>query len=389
MQFSRRLLGSIPAALILSLLPARDGFAQEAPPPEVGVVTTAPEDLEVTSLLPGRIAPIRIAEVRPRVSGIVTERVFEQGAEVGEGDVLFRIDRARYEVAVESARAGVAGAEAILIEARNTEDRQRRLTDRAVSSPAELDAATARRMAAEADLAAARATLRSAQLDLGYTDVTAPISGRIGRANITEGALLQAGSAEVLTTIQDLDTVYADIQQPVSELLRLRAAFADGALQQVEPGIARAELYFDDGTRFPTAGRLLFSEASVDPASGQVTLRAEFANPDGVLLPGMYVRVVIAQGVEDDAIAIPSQAIQRDITGAASVYVVGDEGAAEPRPVTLGRMVGNRYVVTEGLAASERVIVDGLQKIGPGAPVTPVAWTDPAAAAPAGQPATN
>lgn len=357
------------------------------PPPPVGVITATPEDIPVSSLLPGRIAPTRIAEVRARVNGIVEERVFEQGAVVKEGDVLFKIDPATYEVAVEAARAGVARAEAVVIEARNTENRQRSLTERSVTSQSQLEAAEALRMQAEADLAAANAELRSAEINLGYTDVTAPISGTIGRANVTEGALLQAGSAEVLTTIQDLSTVYADIQQPVSDLLRLRQALASGQLQELEPGVASARLVLDDGTELPHPGRLLFSEASVDPTSGQVTLRAEFPNEEGVLLPGLYVRVSIEQGIDEGALAVPSQAVQRGMNGQAMLYIVNQQGMADMRPVTLGQPVGNRVVVNEGLAPGDQVIVDGFQKIGPGAPVTPAPWTDPATTPAQGAPA--
>lgn len=423
------------------------------PPASVGVVDVTPRDLRIVSELPGRINPTRIAEVRPRVGGIIEERVFEQGTSVEAGDVLFRIDPATYEVAVEAARAGVARAEATLLDAQQSERRTETLQGRNVVSSAELDRAIAARKQAEAELAAAKAELRSAEINLGYTNVTAPIGGRVGRAETTEGALVSAGGAEVLTTIQALDPVYADIQQPVSELLRMRGALERGELVELEPGVAEVLLYLDDGSRYPEKGRLLFSEVTVERTSGQVTLRAEFANPKNILLPGMYVRVAVEQATQRDALTVPSQAIQRDATGAAKVYVVetrepapapsaAAEPAAEPaageaaaaetetaaaeesdgswrsggrgnrssdappeeaaepapepqpaaapapqgpqtvavlKPVTLGRRVGNQIVVMDGLKAGDRVIADGVQKIGPGAPVSPVPWTDPSA----------
>ena len=353
--------------------------AATPPATEVGVIEVVAEDLEVASELPGRIKPTRIADVRPRVGGIILERVFEQGSAVTVGDVLFRIDPVTYKAAVEAARARVARAEAVLLEARQSESRVARLTERNVSSAAELDRAKATRLQAEADLAAAKAGLHRAEIDLGFTNVTAPITGRIGRASVTEGALVSAGGAEVMTTIQALDPVYADILQPVSELLALRRALESGALNELGPGVAQVRLYLDDGSAYPHPGRLLFSEATVERTSGQVTLRAEFPNPDGVLLPGMYVRVFVDQAMQHDALSVPSQAVQRDASGAAQLYVVNEDETAALRPVSLGRPVGNHVVVATGLAEGDRVIVDGFQKIRPGVPVKPVRWTDPTA----------
>ena len=353
---------------------------QERPPSAVGVVVIQPEDIAVTSELPGRVSATRIAEVRPRVGGIIEKRVFEQGSLVQEGDVLFQLDRATYEIAVEAARAAVAQAEAVLVEAQQTERRFATLTERNISSQAAFDTAIAGKLQAEAALAGARAQLRAAEINLAYTDVKAPISGRIGRAQITEGALVSA-QGEVLTTIQKLDAVYADIQQPVSELLRLRAALASGELKQVEADVASVTLHLDDGSQYPHPGRLLFAEATVERSSGQVTLRAEFPNPDGTLVPGMYVRVAVEQATDKNALAIPSQAVQRSPSGDALVYVVGDQTTVGLRPVTLGRAIGNRVTVQQGLNAGDMIVVDGFQKIGPGAPVSPVCWTDPSAPA--------
>lgn len=342
----------------------------------VGVVVVEPQSVPVTSELPGRISATRIAEVRPRVNGIIQRRVFEQGSTVERGDVLFQLDRASYEIAVEAARAAVMRAEAVLADAKQTEGRYASLNERNVTSKAQYDTAHTARLQAEANLAEARAQLRAAEVNLGYTEIRAPITGRTGRALITEGALVSA-QGEILTTIQQLDVVYADMQQPVSELLRLRRALAAGALHEVAPGTAEVKLLLDDGTVYPHAGKLLFEEASVERSSGQITLRAEFPNPDGMLLPGMYVRVAIDQARQDDAIVIPAQAIRRDASGTPQVYVVGENTTVEARPVKLGRTAGNRVTVEDGLKADDMVIVDGFQKTGPGAPVSPVCWSDP------------
>lgn len=361
----------------ISLLSTTSLLAQEGgmPPASVGVVMIQPESIPVTSELPGRVSATQVADVRPRVGGIIETRVFEQGSLVTAGDVLFRLDSASYEIAVEAAKASVARAEAVLAEAEATERRYASLNERNITSQAEFETATATRLQAAAALAEAKAQLRAAEINLSYTEVRAPISGRIGRAQVTEGALVSA-QGEVLTTIQQLDPVYADMQQPVSELLRLRQALDSGELTQVEPGAARVVLLLDDGSQYAHPGKLLFAEASVERSSGQVTLRAEFPNPDGILLPGMYVRVSVEQATEAAAFAIPGQAVQRDASGKAMVYVV-TKGAAELRTVGLGRSVGNRVTVHDGLAAGEMLIVDGFQKMGPGAPVSPVCWADP------------
>lgn len=357
--------------VINSVALAQEG--QEQPPSQVGVVLIEPENLPVLSELPGRITPTRIAEVRPRVSGIVERRVFDQGSTVKAGDVLFELDKAAYSVAVEAARAGVARAEAGLVEATQNEARLSTLSDRNITSRAQYDSALAGKLQAEAALAEAKAQLRAAEINLGYADITAPIDGRVGAARVTEGALVDAQGA-VMTTIQNLDSVYADIQQPVSELLRLRNALDSGAIEQVEPDAAKVTLYLDDGTAYDQSGKLLFAETTVERTSGQVTLRAEFPNPRGLLLPGMYVRVTVEQATEQDVLAIPDQAVQRSGGGTTSVYVVDAENKAELRPVKLGRTMGPRVTVHDGLKPGDMVVTDGFQKIAPGAPVQPVCW---------------
>ncbi|WP_347966901.1 efflux RND transporter periplasmic adaptor subunit [Mesorhizobium sp. CC13] len=352
------------------------------PPPGVSVVEVVPETLPILNELPGRIAPTRIAEVRPRVSGIVLERVFEQGSMVKEGDVLYRIDPALFRAQVASAEATLQRAQAVQLQARQQADRQSELRERNVSSGQQLDNALAALAQADADVAIATAGLATAKLNLDYAEIKAPISGRIGRAMVTEGALVSANGPESLATIQQIDPVYADFTQSSNELLRLRRALENGAVSTAEESGARVTLRLDDGSEYAHPGKLLFLEAAVDATTGQVTLRGEFPNPEGDLLPGMYVRVQIQQGVQQNAVAVPQQAIQRDTGGRAQVYVVNDKNVAELRTVRVGRVVGDRWVVEEGLKAGDKVIVEGFQKVRPGAPVAAQPWKA-AASAPA------
>lgn len=344
------------------------------PPPAVSVIEVVPETLPILNELPGRIAPTRIAEVRPRVSGIVLERVFEQGSLVKEGDVLYRIDPALFRAQVASAEATLQRAQAVQLQARQQADRQNELRERNVSSGQQLDNAVAALAQADADVAIATAGLTTAQLNLDYAEITAPISGRIGRAMVTEGALVSANGPESLATIQQIDPVYADFTQSANELLRLRRALENGAVTNAEAGAARVMLRLDDGSKYAHPGKLLFLEAAVDATTGQVTLRGEFPNPEGDLLPGMYVRVLIEQGIQQNAIAIPQQAIQRDSGGRSQVYVVTDSNVADLRTVRVGRVAGDRWVVEEGLKAGDKVVVEGFQKVKPGAPVTAQPW---------------
>ncbi|AYD04076.1 efflux RND transporter periplasmic adaptor subunit [Neorhizobium sp. NCHU2750] len=378
-------------ALLAGCQKEDQGQAKQAPPPmPVGVLTVAAEALPIVNDLPGRIAPTRLAEVRPRVSGIVVERVFEQGSQVKEGDVLYRIDPAPFQVQVDSAEATVARAKAAQLQARQTADRQIQLRKSNVASQQEYDTAVAQLAQADAEVAVANAGLADARLNLQYSHVTAPISGRIGRALITEGALVSANSTENLATIQQLDPIYADFTQPAADLIRLRKALQDGKLMTGD-NEAEVKLMLDDGTPYDLPGKLLFSEAAVDETTGQVTLRGEFPNPHGDLLPGMYVRVQIQQGVEKSAFAVPQQAVQRDAGGQANVLIANQDNKVELRRVTVGRAIGDRWVITQGLAAGDRVIADGFQKTAPGASVQPQPWSpdkpaaNGAAAAPAKQ----
>ena len=314
---------------------AQTAGAPVFPPSAVAVITTKAEALPIMNELPGRIAPLRIAEVRPRISGIIVSRVFEQGSMVKAGDVLYQIDPEPFKVQVASAEASLRRARAVQLQARQSVDRQAELKKSNVTSDQNVDNAIATLATADADVASAEAGLSSAKLNLRYASVTAPISGRIGRALITEGALVSATGSDNLATIQQLDTVYADFTQPAADLIRLRKALETGGMI-VTPGEAPVKLIMDDGTPYAHTGRLLFSEATVDATTGQVILRGEFPNPDGDLLPGMYVRVEIQQGVEKEAIAVPQQAVQRDASGKSQVYVVGKDDVVELRTALAG-----------------------------------------------------
>lgn len=353
--------------------------AATPPPVTVSVVKAEPQDIPIVEELPGRVAPMRMAEVRPRVSGIVIERVFEQGSQVKEGDVLYRIDPAPFQVQVDSAKATLRRAEATQLRARQQADRQQQLRERNISSEQQLEDAQAALAQADADVAAAQAGLTAAELNLQYTEVKAPITGRIGRALITEGALVS--SSDRLATIQQLDPVYADFTQSVNALRALRRAVEEGTVSSISPDEVRVRLRFDDGTEYEQPGRLLFSEVTVEATTGQVILRGQFPNPDGDLLPGMYVRVLVEQGIQKNVIAIPQQAVQRDSAGRSQVYVVKSDDTLELRTVRTGRVVGDKWVIEEGLSAGERVVVEGFQKIRPGAAVNAQAWKVDASAA--------
>lgn len=344
--------------------------ASARPAMPVSYVELKAEALPILNDLPGRIAPTRLAEVRPRVSGIVIERVFEQGTKVNQGDVLYRIDPAPFQVKVDMAEASLARAKASQLQAQQAADRQEQLRKSNVSSAQNLESAVAQLAQANADVASAEASLSEAKLNLQYAEVTAPISGQIGRALITEGALVSANSPENLATIQQLDPIYADFTQPVADLIRLRKALQDGELM-TGPNEAEVKLLLDDGSVYPTTGRLLFSEAAVDATTGQVTLRGEFPNPHGDLLPGMYVRVQIEQGIEKNALAVPQQAVQRNADGLASVLVVNPENVVELRSVRVNRILGDRFVISGDIKEGDRVITEGFQKTAPGATVAP------------------
>jgi membrane fusion protein (multidrug efflux system) len=347
-----------------------------APPPApVGVVQVVPQATAVTSELPGRLEPVRVAEVRARVPGVVLERSFREGSDVKAGQVLFRIDPAPLRADLQAATASLQRAEAsrelALVQVRRYEP----LVKANAVSRQEYDNAAAALKLAEAEVAAQRAARDRARLNLGYATVSAPIAGRVGRALVTEGALVGQGEATPMARIQQVDPILADFTQPASELARLREAFERGELSDAGNAAGRVRLVLDDGSEYPLPGTLLFSDAEVDRSSGQVTLRARFPNPERRLLPGMYVRVRLEQGVDQGALRVPQQAVQRSTDGGASVWVLDAENRPVPRPVKTGAAVGDEWVVREGLKAGDTVIVEGFQKIRPGAPVQPTPWS--------------
>jgi membrane fusion protein, multidrug efflux system len=344
-------------------------------PPQVAVVTVQPSPQPIVRELPGRIAPVRVAEIRARVAGIVMERLFRQGAEVKTGDVLYRIDPARFEVELAAAEAALAKADAELDQAAGLAQRLEKLIKGRDVSELQYDNAIAGLRQARASVAARQADLARAKLDLDYTTVRSPISGRIGRAVVTEGALVGQGEATHLATVQQLDPIYADFIQSVSELQQLRRDFESGALEQVAPDSAKVRLELDDGTLYPYSGRLLFSDATVDRTTGQVTLRGEFPNPKHELLPGMYVRVRIEEGIDRDALAVPQQAVRRTDAGSNEVYLVSADNHVLVQPVQLGNFVDDHFLVLDGLKPGDRVIVEGFQKFAAGEVVDPTPWS--------------
>jgi membrane fusion protein, multidrug efflux system len=348
--------------------------------PEVGVVTVAATPITLTKELPGRITPMRIAEVRPRVGGIVVERTFQQGSVVKAGAVLYRIDPALFQVDLDKARAAVVKAEAVLYQAARHEQRLKTLLSGQTTTQAQYDLALAARRQAEGEVAAQKAAVEQAQLNLDYATVRAPITGRIGRALVTEGALVGKTEATHLATIQQLDPIYADFTQSVTELNGLKRDLATGRLKGVSSDAAKVRLQFDDGTVYEHPGRLLFSDITVDPGTAKVTLRGEFPNPKAELLPGMYVRVKIEEAVATSAITVPAQAVQRTDAGTSAVYVINAESRAVLHPVRSGRTIGGRVLIEDGLQPGYRVVVDGFQKFTPGSRVQPVPWKEEASA---------
>lgn len=358
------------------------------PPAQVGVVTVAPQAVGLSSELPGRLESGRVAQVRARAAGIVQKRLFREGGDVKAGQLLFQIDPAPYRAALASAQAALARSQANLAQASAQAERFKPLVEANAISKQDYVNAVAAQKTAEADVAAGKAAVQSAQINLGYANVTAPISGRIGRALVTEGALVGAGEATQLALIQQIDPMYVNFTQSTTDVLRLRRALASGQLQRAGgAGEAVAvRIVLDDGTEHPKPGKLLFTDLSVDPTSGQVTLRAEVPNADGMLLPGMYVRVRLVQAQLPSAILLPQQAVQRSNQGD-TVMVVGADNKPQPRPVKIGSAQNGNWVVLDGLKAGEQVIVDGFQKMMvPGAPVQPVPWVPGGASAAAGAP---
>ncbi|MCQ4322953.1 multidrug efflux RND transporter periplasmic adaptor subunit TbtA [Stutzerimonas stutzeri] len=350
---------SVPlAALLLAGCVESDKTQTAAPPPEVGVYQVEAQALTLTTKLPGRTASYRVAEVRPQVNGIVQKRLFTEGTEVEQGQQLYQIDARTYE-------ARLARAKANLVTAENLAKRYERLVKTNAVSRQQYDDAMAAWKQAQAEV-------QVASIDVQYTKVLSPISGRIGRSRVTEGALVTNGQAQEMATVQQLDPIYVDVTQPITKLLELQRALETGRLQRAGEDQAQVSLTLDDGSAYPLTGTLKFSEVSVDPTTGSVTLRAEFPNPDRKLLPGMFVQALLQEGVQQNAILVPQQAVSRDTRGVPSVWVVKQDNSVEKREVETLRTVGNAWLIGKGLADGERVITEGTQHARSGVTVKPV-----------------
>jgi membrane fusion protein (multidrug efflux system) len=344
--------------------------------PEVGVITVTPQPRAITRELPGRISPTRVSEVRTRVSGIIVERMFQQGTEVKAGDPLYRIDPKPFEVELQAAEAALDKATAAFDLAAQHARRIATLTSQRAAPEAENEKAVAAQRQAEAEIGSRKADVARAKLNLDYATIRAPISGIVGAALASEGTLVVQNDTASLATIQQLDPIYADFTQSVSEMSKLRRAFESGDLDRISPDAAKVRLLLDDGSVYPLPGKLLFSESKVDAYTGQVTLRGQFPNPKRELLPGMYVRVLIEQGIDTDAMAVPQQAIQRDAGGGSQVFVVKKDGRVATQTVRTGAVQDGFWLVSDGLKDGDHVVVDGFQKFVPGDKVRPKAWID-------------
>lgn len=355
----------------------------KAPTVQVGVVTATPGDVGLVTQLPGRIEALRTAQIRARSTGILQERLFREGSDVKAGQVLFKIDAAPYEAALASARAQLARAQASEAQASAQLERFRPLAAANAVSQQDFVNAQAAQKTAQADVAAGQAAVRQAEINLGYTRVTSPIAGRIGRALVTEGALVGQAEATPLALVQQINPVYVNFTQSATEVLQLRRALQSGQLRRAQgQDAASVRVILADGSEYPLLGKLLFSDLSVDASTGQITLRAEVPNPQGDLLPGLYVRVQLEQAQAADVITLPQQAVTRTQQGD-MVNVVDKDGKVTPRKIKVSLAQGNRWLVQEGLQAGEQVMVDGFQKLmmlPPGTPVQTVPWQPPSAA---------
>jgi membrane fusion protein, multidrug efflux system len=370
--------GSCFLSLAAVLVLLATGCSRQAPPlppggpVQVDVVTLSPSPVAFTRELPGRTAARRIAQVRARVSGIVLKRLFTEGSEVKTGDVLYEIDPAPYEAVLARARAELQRAEANLVSVKLQAERFKPLVASNAVSRQQYDDAVAAMGVGEAAVAAAKAAVQTAEIDVGYTKVLSPIDGRIGLAEVTEGAYVQAGQATLLATVQQIDPIYVNLVQPSSEVARIRHEYEEGRMKRDSQGQPEVTLLTEAGTEYPVRGRLEFSDITVDRSTGSVTLRALFPNPEGRLLPGTFVRARFEEGFNPQALLVPQQGVTRNYRGDPTAYVVAANGTAELRTLQTSRAYGDQWVVESGLAAGDRVIVSNLQRIRPGVPVQPV-----------------
>jgi len=343
-----------------------------AQPMEVGVTTLKAQRVSLTTELPGRVSAFLVSEVRPQVGGIIRKRLFEEGSDVKAGQVLYEIDPATYQATYDNAAAALAKARATAASSRAKAQRYKDLVAINAISKQDYDDAVATAQSDAAEIAADEAALESAKINLDYTKVTAPISGRIGKSAVTPGALVTASQTDALATIQQLDQIYVDVTQSSADLLRLRRDLASGKLVSAGANKAKIALLLEDGSHYDHHGVLQFTDITVNETTGSVTLRAVFPNPEGLLLPGMYVRGVLEEGVDDKGVLVPQQGVSRNIKGEATALVVNAESKVEQRILKTDRTVGDQWLVSSGVAAGDRVILDGLQKIQPGMPVKPV-----------------
>jgi membrane fusion protein, multidrug efflux system len=339
--------------------------------PRVSTMVVEPQPVVLTTELPGRTSAVLVADVRPQVTGILQSRRFVEGSTVKAGDLLYQIDPATYQATADSAEAALAKARANQHTTRLKAERYRELIAINAVSRQDADDAEAALLQADADVASARAAVASARIDLAYTRVASPIAGRIGKSTVTAGALVTANQSAALATVQQLDPMYVDVTQSSNVVLRLKRAIAQG---QLSGGTAKVKLVFDDGTTYPLEGRLQFSDVTVDPNTGAVTLRAEFPNPKGELLPGLYVRAVVEEGTISQALLVPQQAISRDATGKPRAYVVGSDGKLQQRELLTERAIGNQWLVAGGLQAGDVLAIKGQQKVQPGTLVETVPY---------------
>ncbi|WP_372859710.1 efflux RND transporter periplasmic adaptor subunit [Pseudoalteromonas sp.] len=339
----------------------------------VGVVTLKSQAITLKKELPGRVSAFQIAEIRPQVSGIVQSRLFEEGTQVEKGQALYQINPDIFEAELAASKAAVARAEASIASSKSKASRYKELLAIKAVSQQDFDEADAAFKQASAELLTAKAQLQSAQINLDYSHVSSPISGQISKSSVTVGALVSAGQTSALATVTQLDPIYVDLTQSSNELTKLKRALASGALDVDSTTQTDVELIMEDGSAYPHKGTLQFSEVTVDPSTGSVTLRAKFPNPEKLLLPGMYVRAEVVEGVKSDAILAPQRGVSRNTKGEPTAMVVSKNNTVESRVLKVERTLGANWLVSEGLADGDQLIVEGLQKIRPGAPVTATA----------------
>ena len=381
MQLNRTIYKSLKWNVILVALSAGfllggcDSSERSQPPrpaPEVAVVTIQPQKIVLTTELPGRTSAFRVANIRPQVNGLILKCAFKEGSDVKAGDLLYQIDPAPYQAAYDQARAAVAMAGANLPALRSRVERFKELLAVHAVGQQDYDDAEAALRQMEAQLAVSKAAMENTRINLSYTPIKAPISGRIGKSNVTEGAIVTAYQPIPLATIQQLDPIYVDVPQSTAELLRLKRRIKDGRLDQNGASQKKVKLILEDGTAYPLEGMLQFRDVTVDSSTGSVILRTVFSNPEGVLLPGMFVRAVVQEGVNNQAILISQQGVSRNHKGNPLAMIVNEQSKVEQRMLTIDRAIGNKWFVSSGLTQGDRVIVEGVQKVRPGAAVKAV-----------------